>query len=105
VQSYVLAHTDLKGQSPLLARPNGRPLHRRTVERLTSVWGQRVDVPQCLPHRFRHTFATALLEAGVDIRLIKDALGHRDIGSTMVYTRVSDEALHRSVQRLPWSLE
>src|SRR6266508_3107098 len=41
------------------------------LERLTHEWGERAQVPDCLPHRFRHTFATDLLPQGTDIRVIQ----------------------------------
>jgi len=55
-------------------------------------------------HLFRHTCATLMLEGGADIRYIQELLGHRDLGSTHIYTRVAPErlaAIHAPPTRRP----
>ena len=44
-------------------------------------------------HLFRHTAATLMVERGADIRYVQELLGHRDLGSTHIYTRVAPERL------------
>jgi site-specific recombinase XerD len=61
----------------------------------THAWGRLVEpeVMDCTPHRFRHSYATTLLERGVDPRKIQKLMNHADISTTMLYLEVTDADL------------
>ncbi len=84
---------DRRGSQLLLSR-NGRPLSRGDVYRIVRKYAARAGVGRRVsPHTLRHSFATALLHGGADLRSVQEMLGHADIATTQVYTHVDPSRL------------
>lgn len=76
-------------------------LNNRNVRRIVAEYSVKVGISKNVsPHTFRHTFASDLLRATKNIRLVKKALGHEDLTTTMIYTHIVDEEFEDALKSL-----
>ena len=82
--------TDIQKQNYFFATSDGNPISDQSLRRMIKKYSAIANIElHITPHMFRHTFATSLLDADVDIRYIQEMLGHSSINVTQIYTHVS----------------
>jgi integrase/recombinase XerC len=85
---------------PVLVERSGRRMNVRGVQRRVKRYLSLAGLPLDLsPHKIRHAYATHLLNAGADLRLVQELLGHAQLATTQVYTHVSVARLKDIYQR------
>lgn len=82
--------SEIKAHGCFFINHTGKPLSDQAVRRMINKYTSLAAINlHITPHMFRHTFATSLLEADVDIRYIQEMLGHSSINITEIYTHVA----------------
>lgn len=83
-------YLEIRSCNRFFANQSGNALSDQAVRRMINKYTSLASIEQHItPHMFRHTFATSLLEADVDIRFIQEMLGHSSINVTEIYTHVA----------------
>jgi len=90
---------------PVWLQKNGKPISTQWLRKHVAQVGTALGIENLFPHRLRHTCATRLLNAGMDITRIQKLLGHETLATTMIYARVQDATLEADFRRFTSQME
>ncbi|MCI5145565.1 MAG: tyrosine recombinase XerC, partial [Candidatus Electrothrix sp. AR3] len=104
LRNSLIAERITRGDEPereaLFLNNRGTRLTVRSVERLVAGYGRRAGIDvRVTPHALRHSFATHLLEMGMDLRMVQELLGHVSLSTTQQYTHLNMEHLSKVYDR------
>lgn len=86
-----------KNNYDLFLNQQGKTLSRQGFFKLLKKLAKDAGIEtDCSPHTLRHSFATHLLESGMDLRMLQTLLGHEDISTTQIYTHMSQKHIKSS---------
>jgi integrase/recombinase XerD len=78
----------------LFLAKGGKPMTRQRLWQIIKTYSKELSI-EISPHTLRHCFASHLLDGGADLRALQKMLGHTDISTTQIYTKVTPERLKK----------
>lgn len=104
LEAYLMVRPNVQGnagggsgaveEKPVFTGKRGGRISERAVQRIVKKYVVKSGINKTpTPHSLRHSFATHLLDAGVDLRSIQEMLGHEKLSTTQRYTRVSTDTI------------
>lgn len=87
-------------EKQLFLSPRGKRFTRQGLWKLLRAYARGCGILTPIsPHKLRHSFATHLLRGGADLRAVQAMLGHADLGTTEIYTRVAHDHVRAAFER------
>lgn len=94
IQAYLNERLATHDETALFTGKTGKRLGVRQIAKRLALWAKTHDAQQHLtPHMLRHSFASHLLQASRDLRAVQDLLGHEQLSTTQIYTKLDLEHL------------
>jgi integrase/recombinase XerD len=95
-RAYLAVKNKRPDQTVFLSH-RGAPITRKAFWEILKRFASEAEIPSTLsPHVLRHSFATHLLQSGMNLRSLQMLLGHSDLSTTQIYTHIAPEHLKKS---------
>ena len=101
VHEYLKVRPKLQGDkatAQLFLRSSGEAMTRQNVWQLIKKYAGPLGLGEVSPHSLRHSFATHLMQRGADSRSVQTLLGHSDLGTTQIYTHITNQHLRQAYE-------
>ncbi|PJO78174.1 tyrosine recombinase XerC [Neisseria brasiliensis] len=94
IAAYLPVRVAVDGETALFTGKNGKRLGQRQIQKRLAQWAaKQVSGQHLSPHMLRHSYASHLLQASRDIRAVQELLGHSNLSTTQIYTKLDFDHL------------